>query len=250
MKYFALFNIMMVVVSLQAQVPADSTNPFSVAPNILPLRDWHKFSYDELHLNYPASKPGLKYYYTPPVISENPFLVDMRGHPMYTPRFVTDELNLIMNRPRDNAFVPVLGVAFLAMQLAQKYLLISEKTAIKPADIAEVPEGLKLLHLLWQNSPQHTDQMYQDSTLSENYTMLTLQELLDKMTDNKLVRQKTVENGPIEYYPALNREAYINLLDIGLADTTLSAGQHEILHQIENSPYLVKPHMIPDEKKN
>ncbi len=249
MKYLLVLNVLLLFTPLDGQTVADTTNPFSIAPNVLPLRDWHKFSYSELQLNYNTLKPGIMDYYTPPVIPENPFLIDMRDHPMYTPRFVSDELNLIMNRPRDNAFVPILGVAFLAMQLAQKHLLISEITAITPRDILVVPEGIEVLDLLWDHAPQRAAELYRDSTLSEEYTMVLLEDLLTKMTDNKLVRKKTVENEPALFFPALTRQDYIELINRGIADSTLTASEQRRLHELRRSPFLTAFDLNPAKKE-
>ncbi len=250
MKYFMFFNILILISCTSAQVPADTTTPFTIAPNILPLRDWKKFSFQKLNVGYPDTKLSMKDFYSPPVISDNPFFIDMRENSFYTPRFVTDELNLIMNRPRDNAFVPILGVAYLAWQLAQKHLLISEKTAITPLDILQVPEGLPVLGLLWDHSPQKTEELYKDSTLSTNYTMMTLEDLLSKMGDNKLVRQKTIDNDQTVYYPALNRDNYADLLERGAADSTLSQNQKTIIHALKASPLLLDINLVPEKKKN
>ncbi len=232
-----------------AQILPDTVTTLSVAPNILPLRDWKKFSFQDLQSSFPDTKLSMKDFYKPPVIPENPFLLDMRGHPMYTPRFVTDELNLIMNRPRDNAFVPILGVAFLALQLAQKHLLLTEKKEIQPGDLAQVPEALPILCLLWKNYPRTAGELYQDSTLSTRYTMTTLQNLLSEMTDNKLIRQKTIEDKPLEYYPALSCKQYADLIDRGLADSTLSDEQRAIIKDLKYSPLLIEISVSP-EKKN
>jgi len=233
-----------------AQILPDTISAFSVAPNILPLRDWKKFSYHDFQSSFPDAKLSLKHFYEPPVIPDNPFLIDMRGHPMYTPRFVSDELNLIMNRPRDNAFVPILGVAFLALQLAQKHLLLTEKKEIQPGDLAQVPEGLPILCLLWKNYPRTAGELYQDSTLSARYTMLTLQNLLSEMTENKLVRQREIDNSPLEYYPALSCSKYSDLVDRGLADSTLTREQHAILKDLRNSPLLIEISLSPDRKSH
>lgn len=241
--FIFLFNTI-----LFGQVRVDTTGAFSIAPNVLPLRNWSKFTYDDLHLNYPDLKPDLRNFYKQPVIPDNPFLVDMRGHPLYTPRFVTDELNMIMNRPKDTAFLPVLGVAFLAFQLAQQHLLIAAKTEITPRDILTAPDGLNILHLLWKKSPRTASELYKDSTLAEQYTMKTLESMLSKMTDNKLLRQKVIENSPVDYFAAINRQSYIDLVDRGMVDSTLTMQQRTILQKLKTSPYLSDFTTIPEKK--
>jgi predicted transcriptional regulator len=238
MKLLLFLCVPLLSAHLFGQEPADSAGVFSIAPNVLPLRNWSKFTYDDLHLNYPELKPDLRNFYRQPVIPDNPFLVDLRGNPFYTPRFVTDELNMIMNRPKDTAFIPVLGVAFLALQLAQQHLLISAKTEITPRDILQVPDGLVILRLLWEKSPRTAPELYKDSTLTEQCTMKTLEEILSRMADNKLVRQKMVENSPVDYFAALSRQNYIDLLDRGMVDSTLTLQQKTILEKLKTSRYL------------
>ena len=102
---------------------------------ILPLRDWENLSDQYIDLNNEAKMLNIYNFISPNFIPKNPFEVDFRRTSGYVPRQVRDELNLIMNRPRDSAFIPILPVAFIALQLAGQYLLLQLKTEINAEDI-------------------------------------------------------------------------------------------------------------------
>ena len=188
-------------------INADS-NIFSFPKPILSLRNWQDPTNELIEIEHNSSHINIMDYITDPFINDNPFNRDMRSSSLYVPKTVRDELNLIMNRPRDSAFLPVLPIAFLALQMASKYLLIQSKTRIRWEDIKQSEEGLPILEHLWKSSPQTTSQLYQHADLSEQYTMRTLQEMLNILIDNKLVRQKVLENEQTQYFPALNKESY------------------------------------------
>ena len=67
---------------------------------------------------------GVNRYHPSNIMPKNYYKIDYRSSSYYVPRMVKDELSLIMNRPKDKSFVPILGVAFLAAQLASKYIFV------------------------------------------------------------------------------------------------------------------------------
>lgn len=183
---------------------------------VLPLRNWFDPTYDYFELKHEKNKLDINQYISPSnIIPEDPFKLDMRGSSYYVPGMVRDELNLIMNRPRDSAFIPVLPAAFLAVQLASKYLLIMMKTEISWKDVENSKEGLPILEELWKESPQTLSELYKREKLKDNYTMLELQRLTKVLIDNKLVKRKLIENSETQYFYALEKIQYFHLIETG-----------------------------------
>jgi hypothetical protein len=164
-----------------------------------------------------------KYQFSPKTIfPKNPFYLDVRSSSNYVPIFVRDELNLIMNRPKDSAFMPVLGVAFLAAQMAAKYLLIQKQIAIKVENVLRSEEGIPILQELWKKNPQTAIQLFEINYLQENNTVSSLQNILHVLSDNKLVKPKKLVDGELQYFPAISRNELYALLEKAHADTILS----------------------------
>jgi hypothetical protein len=155
---------------------------------VLPLRNWLDPADHFFELKHENNKLDINQFISPNIISKDPFKLDVRGSSYYVPRMVRDELNLIMNRPRDNAFVPILPVAFLALQLATKYLLIQLKTEITTQDIENGQEGFPILKELWKKNPQTLSELYKIEELRDNYTMLELQRLIEILRNSIFLR--------------------------------------------------------------
>jgi hypothetical protein len=175
---------------------------------VLPLRNWHDPSDHYFNLRHNDSGLDVWQYISPNAFPTDPFKVDKRGSSYYVPTMVRDELNLIMNRPKDAAFVPILPAAFLALQLAGQYLLVKEKTEITPEDVRNAEEGRPILVELWKRSPQTLSELYKSPGLRDNYTMLELQRLVDILIENKLVKRKLIEKSETQYFYALDEIRY------------------------------------------
>ena len=161
---------------------------------------------------------------------DNPFQLDMRSSSYYVPRQVRDELNLIMNRPRESAFVPVLGVAFLAFQLAQKYLFIQAKTTITSQDLLAADNNLNILNSLWELSPQSMLEIY-DNLPGLNPTIPHLEHQLEQLQDSKLIRTRETDKNKL-YFPAISKEIFIAKLTQALADSTIDTAKTKILQKL------------------
>lgn len=192
----------------------DSSNVFYGKP-ILPLRNWNDRSDQFLQLKQGSDDIDISVYISPNILPRDPFKIDLRGTSNYVPRMVRDELNLIMNRPKDNAFVPVLPAAYLALQLASKYLLVRKKTEITYLDIERGKEGIPLLEELWKQSPQTLTELYNKQLLRDKYTMVELQKLVEILIENKLVKRKLIENAETKYFFALDKFQYDQLVERG-----------------------------------
>jgi predicted transcriptional regulator len=94
------------------------------------------------------------------------------------------------------------------MQMASKYILIQTKTRINKENIEQTRRALPVLEHLWKQNPQTTTQLYQQPDIYEKCTMKTLQEMINLLIDNKLIRQKVIENSQTQYYPAISKKSY------------------------------------------
>ncbi len=180
---------------------------------VAPLRDWDDTSDQFIQLENETEGLRIDHIISPNLKPDNPFGIDTRSSSHYVPRMVRDELNLIMNRPRENAFVPILPVAYLALQLAGKYLIIKQKTEITADDIENAREALPILRELWLESPLTLPDIYKKQGIYTNYTMVELKRLIDLLSENKLVRPKQVENGETIYFRAIDQLHYDHILE-------------------------------------
>jgi len=194
---------------------SDSTSVNFPKP-VLPLRNWFDPTDKYFELKPETNNLDINQYISPSnIIPRDPLKLDVRGSSYYVPSMVRDELNQIMNRPRDNAFVPILAAAYLALQLSAKYLLIEKKTAITWQDVENSRVGRPILEELWQESPQTISKLYKREKLKSNYTMMELQRLTEILIDNKLVKRKLIENSETQYFYALAKNQYLYLIEQG-----------------------------------
>jgi hypothetical protein len=179
---------------------------------VLPLHNWQILTDTYVEFGKTSTALNVYDYISPDYIPRNPFELDLRGTSNYVPRQVRDELNLMMNRPRDSAFLPILPVAFLALQLASQHLLISKKTEITAQDIKGSEIALPILEHLWAESPQTLTQLFKHEDLANRYTMQQLEKHMFLLIDNKLVKTRKIENAETKYFFALDRRHYLNIL--------------------------------------
>jgi hypothetical protein len=211
----------------KATLHSDTSNVRFPQP-VLPLRDWYDRSDSYFRLKHEISELDIsRYISVDNIVPSDPFKLDMRGSSYYVPRMVRDELNLIMNRPRESAFVPILPAAFLTLQLASKYLLVQKKTEITVQDVENAKEGYPILKELWKKNPQTLSELYKINHFNNDYTMLELQKIIDLLVDNKLVKRKLMEKSETLYFYALEEFQYNQLLEKGKFEEQLSPGKPE-----------------------
>jgi predicted transcriptional regulator len=131
----------------------------------------------------------------------------------------------MMHRPKDNAFVPVLGVAYIAMQMVSKYLLVKNELQIKPENILNCDSQLHIIEALWSKSPQTCKELYQLENFNQKYTYKKLETEINILVDQNLVKVKRLENDEIQYFPALNRSALHTTLERGRKDSLNTISQ-------------------------
>ena len=204
-------------------VVSDSTLVTFSQP-VLPLRNWSDMNDRYIDLEHPSNSLDPQKYIVPVYISDSPFSLDLRETSNYVPPMVRDELNLIMNRPKDAAFLPILPVAFLAMQLASQYLIVQKKTEITYKDIINSTDALPVLHCLWAQSPQTLTALFHCDSLQKSDTVMGLQQKLDLLIKNKLIRQRVIENAETKYFPAISKKEYDDIRVQGKFGTAIQPG--------------------------
>jgi len=189
----------------------------------------------QFELNYKKDLPGTgdQYRWLTPFNRQSPFQMDTRTSSYYVPRDVRDELNLIMNRPRETAFVPVLGVAYLAYQLAQKYLFIKSKMTITSQDLLTAADKLGIIISLWNKSPQSMFEIY-DSLPGVIPTPELLEEQLERLQDSKLIRSRKADKQTL-YFPAISREVFKDKIEQAIQDSTLGPTEIDILKKLSSN---------------
>jgi len=187
------------------------------------LNNWHNYNQTELSLKYFNKNNNIdnNRYHPSNVMPKDPFKLDYRSSSYYVPRMVKDELSLIMNRPKDNAFVPVLGVAFIAAQLAAKYVFVQDKLKISNENILNTIDEFGIMNELWKKSPQTSSELYKISKLRNKFTLKELNYRMNNLIDNKLVKQKNLEDQELQYFPAISKSEYDKLFQQINTDSTI-----------------------------
>jgi len=223
-----LYFILMLIISkslIGQETPSDSVSNyilFSVKPKYLLFENKKIFYSPDIHLHYKSPQFNKMYHYNPPDISSTPWGIDTRSSSYYTPRLVRDEMNAIMNRPKDQAFLPVLGVAYLAYLMASKYIFIKGKLEISADDVLLCKDQMDIIVALWKKNPQTVDQLYKQKPFQDNYTYIKLEKAIGLLADQNLVKTKKLENDEIQYFPAITKSELEHTLEKGKKDTLLS----------------------------
>ena len=223
--------VSMVLAQSSGQDSLHINDIFSIQPKYLLPQNRSDIQFQNFNLNYNHQIPESGYYYTPEHLHRNPFGPDTRYSSFYTPRLVRDELSTMMHRPKDNAFVPVLGVAYIAMQMAGKYLLVKHELEIKPENILNCDSQLHIIEALWLHSPQTCKELYQLENFNRKYTYKELEADINILVDQNLVKVKRLENDEIQYFPALDSSSLQTTLEKGRKDSLYSTFQ---INQIDS----------------
>ena len=172
-----------------------------------------RFDLREVELKYPLNSYQTFLNRSIADLTANPFTIELRESSYYVPVRVRDELNLIMNRPRDSAFFPVLGVAWIAYQLGSKYLEIQRKNIIDHDELIKASQALPLLYLLWQQYPQTAGQLYHRREVQQVMTFKQLQQELNLLQQNNLIKSRFYSPDSVQYFPNLFRAGMIAIIN-------------------------------------
>lgn len=194
----------------------------SYSPKLMPLHDWQQLNLNNLNFNYP--KTDLYKWNTSPsaYITRSPFGMDVRSSSNYVPTIVNNQLNLIMDRDPGTVMVPVFIAAALAMKLADKYILVQKKIEITPQNVLFSKKSIPILQELWKENPQTISQLVEKNILKKNMPLVEVEKLTNVLIDNKIVRRKEILDAEYQLFPAITESKLIELIEIGLVDTTFS----------------------------
>jgi predicted transcriptional regulator len=191
------------------------------------LEEWHNYNQTELSLKYYNKNDYFdrNRYHPSNVMPKDPLKMDNRSSSYYVPRMVKDELNLMMNRPKGNSFFPILGVAFIAAQLASKYIFLQDKLKISPENVLKTIDDFEIINALWHKSPQTASELYQIPDLHEKQARNELNVKITNLIENKLIKQKNLKDQELQLFPAITKFDYKQLLQQVSADTSLNQSE-------------------------
>lgn len=198
------------------------------------LQELNNFNQFELSLKYYNNNYNFNNnrYHPINVMPKDPLKIDYRSGSYYVPRIVKDELNLIMNRPKDNSFVPILGVAFIAAQLASKYLFVQNMIKINNENILNSIDNFEILNELWKQKPQTATQLYLLPKIYNKYTLKVLLKNIEILIENKLVKQKNVEDAELLYFPSISKTEFDQYLKKLSTDSTITRTNRDKIKKI------------------
>jgi len=193
------------------------------------------FDLHQMELTYPVASYQSFLNRSLADLTVNPFTIDTRESSYYVPVRVRDELNLIMNRPRDSAFLPVLGVAWIAYQLGSKYLEIRRKNTIDHEELLNARPALPLLYSLWRNYPQTPAQLYHHQEIQSIMTFSQLLEDLALLQRNNLIKSRFYSVDSIQYFPGLFRAGMLSIIDAADGNPVIPESDRNTLQSIRKS---------------
>jgi hypothetical protein len=211
--------------------------PFAVKQDPLFIYHSDNIFSPQINLKYPAKE--ITYYrnfYSPKItIPSNPLQLDYRISSSYVPVHVRNEITHIMDRPYDSNFVPLFGMALLAVKLASQFLIIQDKIRISADNIIHSRDAMDILKQLWNKSPLTNTELYDLKDIREKLTFHQLEKKVSILTDNKLVKEKRIENNQIQLFPAKSKEELIDLIEKMLSEKEYSDKIYQDLYSILTS---------------
>ena len=202
-------------------------NPFNTESLALKARLFYP---DNLSVSMDAPSKNVfipQYYDLKNVLPDNPLMLDYRTGSYYTPKNVSDQLARIMQRPRPDSFLPWPGLALLGAYAAIQYLMHKDQFEIKArAYLLDAADETVLL-ALWKKAPQTAADLLLLPDIAAQDSYLTLQERLNRLEDKMLIKSKTIEKEPTQYFPAQKRADVILLLSNGLEDDRLTREERQ-----------------------
>lgn len=200
-----------------------------------------------LKLSYPLDKKLPKDILIIPK-PKSPLEIDTRTGSFYTPKNVQDKMDDIMNRPRRDSFVPLLGLAAFAVSVAAKQMEAA-KLFEPDADDYLLPQNeLEVLEELWKKAPQKIDSLYLSTPLQANNTAAELQKTIGRLSEKNLIKTRTDGNKVVLFFPGQKLEYVKSLVHNAASDTKRSEEQvlkflalRDRLQKIEQSAAKRKP---------
>ena len=178
----------------------------------------------QISLKYKPKLNEIRLYDPNTLMPSDPFKIDYRHHPYYTPRVVDDFINMnIMDRPPASSFVSLPTIALLAASVAVQYAAVKLKMEIKAEDYLLDEKYYPILNALWEKSPQTKEELYRISAIRNGRTMQSLQQDLEYLIDKRLLKMRKIPEGSTKYFPAQKKNEVKKLLENSIpADSSSS----------------------------
>lgn len=234
-KHFG-FLIFFFLIGFSSAQDSTRVKIFGIKPNFLQLSPL-KLTGDSLHLQFDQQRyPKLssQFYNLNRVMPPNKFLWDYRESSYYTPLWVKNKMARIMNRPAPGEVWPILPVALIAARLALQQIEINKKIVIKPQDYLVAKKYWPILKALWEKSPQTAAQLYRRIDIKNSRTLTNLEQDLQYLVDQKLLKSRTLPGQETEYFASQSRGQAILLLKKALQDDHFSMQQKKKFLDLKN----------------
>ena len=199
--------------------------------------DLFKIDTLNLKLTYPLEKQLPKDILNIPA-PKSQLDVDTRTGSYYTPRNVQDKMDQIMNRPRRDSFVPILGLAAFAVSVALKQVEAAKLFEPKAEDYLLQEKEFLVLEKLWQKSPSKIDDLYLKTNLKEKNTVSELQKTITALSDKNLIKTRSDGNNVVLFFPAQKLDYVKKMINTATFENEKSESEinqlKSLLKQLEN----------------
>ena len=218
--------------SLRVSAKSDSKkilwNPFT--PKNLALKAKLFYPNTSISVDVPQKNVFIpKYYDLKNVIPDNPLMMDYRYGSYYTPKEVSDQLALAMNRPRPDSFLPWPSLVLFGAYAAYQYFIHKDQFEIKARDYLLEPEDEIIMLALWKKSPQTVSQLLKNPQIYKYNSYNTLVNRMNRLEDRLLVKSKIIEKASMQYFPAQKKAEVIVLLSNALENDQLTMKERQRL---------------------
>lgn len=161
-----------------------------------------------------------------PQTPHSPLDIDRRGSSFYTPRYVQDKMDNIMNRPRSDSFVPIFPMAVIAARIAMSQIDVDKLFEPAVRDYIMPDSTWQVLELLWEKSPQTIETIYPELKTEKPQTARTVERQLTLLAERGLLKTRVDEQPQrVWFFPAQKRQEAAALLQSALRDSSLTPDQ-------------------------
>lgn len=178
-----------------------------------------------------------------PSLPANPLSIDTRSGSYYTPKNVQDKMDQIMNRPRQDSFMPVLAMAVFAAKVAAKHLEVEKLFALKAEDYLIPENQIDILEQLWQKAPKRIDELYFAGNLSQGLTAKKLQNILLDLTEKNLLKTRDAGENNILFFPAQRKADVVKMIKAALRSENITEAR---MTQLQN----LLQHLTSEDSQN
>ncbi len=184
------------------------------------------FSGDSLSFQTIAPAQKLPQNLVRPQAPRSPLDIDRRGSSFYTPRYVQDKMDVIMNRPRSDSFVPIFPMAVIVARIAMSQIDVDKLFEPSARDYIMPDSTWQVLELLWEKSPQTIETIYPELKTDKPQTARNLEKQLALLAERGLLKTRVDEQPRrVWFFPTQKPQEAAALLRSALRDSSLTPDQ-------------------------